>query len=124
MLKKIFILLRIARRLAKSDAVEIISRIHKPPIIIKILLNIFAFSFSKQKDPFNNKSDEDKLCESIQGMGTTFIKLGQFLATRPDIIGEEVSKKLEKLQDRLPAFSTQEAKNILRERPIFSFTIG
>ena len=59
MLKKIFILLRIARRLAKSDAVEIISRIHKPPIIIKILLNIFAFSFSKQKDPFNNKSDED-----------------------------------------------------------------
>ncbi len=115
MLKKIFILLRIARRLAKSDAVEIISRIHKPPIIIKILLNIFAFSFSKQKDPFNNKSDEDKLCESIQGMGTTFIKLGQFLATRPDIIGEEVSKKLEKLQDRLPPFRMSEAKNILQE---------
>ncbi len=115
MLKKIFILLRIARRLAKSDAVEIISRIHKPPIIIKILLNIFAFSFSKQKDPFDNKSDEDKLCESIQGMGTTFIKLGQFLATRPDIIGEEVSKKLEKLQDRLPPFRMSEAKNILQE---------
>ena len=30
-------------------------------------------------------------------MGTTFIKLGQFLATRPDIIGEELSKKLENL---------------------------
>jgi ubiquinone biosynthesis protein len=29
-------------------------------------------------------------------MGTTFIKLGQFLATRPDIIGENVAKKLEK----------------------------
>ena len=115
MLKKIFILLRIARRLAKSDAVEIVSRIHQPPLIIKILLNIFAISFSKQKDPFNNKSDEDKLCESIQGMGTTFIKLGQFLATRPDIIGEEVSKKLEKLQDRLPPFRMSEAKNILQE---------
>ena len=48
-------------------------------------------------------------------MGTTFIKLGQFLATRPDIIGEEVSKKLEKLQDRLPPFTMQEAKNILKE---------
>ena len=115
MLKKIFILLRIARRLAKSDAVEIVSRIHQPPLIIKILLNIFAFSFYKQKDPFNNKSDEDRLCESIQGMGTTFIKLGQFLATRPDIIGEEVSKKLEKLQDRLPPFKMSEAKNILKE---------
>tara|TARA_B100000963_G_scaffold42634_1_gene31742 strand:+ start:390 stop:1955 length:1566 start_codon:yes stop_codon:yes gene_type:complete len=114
MLKKIFILFRIARRLAISDAVEIISRIHQPPILIKTLLNIFSFSFSK-KNVSSNKSDEDKLCESIQGMGTTFIKLGQFLATRPDIIGEEISKKLEKLQDRLPPFSMQNAKNILKE---------
>ncbi len=115
MLKKIFILFRIARRLAISDAVKIISRIHQPPLIIRVLLNIFAFSFSKKNDQTNNKSEEDKLCESIQGMGTTFIKLGQFLATRPDIIGEDVSKKLEKLQDRLPPFTMQEAKNILKE---------
>ncbi len=114
MFRKIFILFRIARRLATSDAVEIISKIHQPPIIIKTLLNIFSFSFSKKNDS-PDKSDEDKLCESIQGMGTTFIKLGQFLATRPDIIGEEVSKKLEKLQDRLPPFTMQEAKNILKE---------
>ena len=114
MLRKIFILFRIARRLAISDAVEIISKIHQPPIIIKTLLNIFSFSFSKKNDS-PKKSDEDKLCESIQGMGTTFIKLGQFLATRPDIIGEEISKKLEKLQDRLPPFSMQDAKNILKE---------
>ena len=114
MLRKIFILFRIARRLAVSDAVEIISKIHQPPIIIKTLLNIFSFSFSKKNDSLD-KSDEDKLCESIQGMGTTFIKLGQFLATRPDIIGEEISKKLEKLQDRLPPFSMQDAKDILKE---------
>ena len=115
MLRKIFILFRIARRLAKSDALEIISKIHKPPLIIKTLLNIFSFSFSKKTGSSNDKSEEDKLCESIQGMGTTFIKLGQFLATRPDIIGEEISKKLEKLQDRLPPFKMQEAKNILKE---------
>ena len=115
MLKKIFILFRIARRLAVSDAVEIISRIHQPPLIIKIFLNILSFSFYKKNNNLDNKSDEDKLCESIQGMGTTFIKLGQFLATRPDIIGEEVSKKLEKLQDRLPPFTMQKAKNILKE---------
>ena len=29
----------------------------------------------------------EKTCFALQGMGTTFIKLGQFLATRPDIIG-------------------------------------
>ena len=43
-------------------------------------------------------------------MGTTFIKLGQFLATRPDIIGEELAKNLEKLQDRVPAFDLYEQR--------------
>ena len=47
-------------------------------------------------------------------MGTTFIKLGQFLATRPDIIGEELSKKLENLQDKLPPFSLVQAKEIIK----------
>ena len=48
-------------------------------------------------------------------MGTTFIKLGQFLATRPDIIGDELSKHLESLQDRLPPFSLSEAKEIIKK---------
>ena len=48
-------------------------------------------------------------------MGTTFIKLGQFLATRPDIIGDELSKELENLQDRLPPFSQIEAKEIIKK---------
>ena len=43
-------------------------------------------------------------------MGTTFIKLGQFLSTRPDIIGEDISKELEKLQDKLPPFDLTVAK--------------
>ena len=48
-------------------------------------------------------------------MGTTFIKLGQFLATRPDIIGEELSLKLENLQDKLPPFSLLQAKEIIKK---------
>ena len=47
-------------------------------------------------------------------MGTTFIKLGQFLSTRPDIIGEETTKELEKLQDKLPPFDLSQSKNMLR----------
>ena len=48
-------------------------------------------------------------------MGTTFIKLGQFLATRPDIIGEDLSKNLENLQDKLPPFSLIKAKEIIKK---------
>ena len=48
-------------------------------------------------------------------MGTTFIKLGQFLATRPDIIGEDLTNDLIKLQDKLPAFNVNEAKRIIEK---------
>ena len=115
MLKKIFILFKIARKLALSDAIKVISKIHKPPVVVQILVNIFSISLTKKDYELKNLSDEEKLCKSIEGMGTTFIKLGQFLATRPDIIGEKLSKQLEKLQDRVPPFSNDEAKNILKD---------
>ena len=114
MFKKIFILFKIARKLALSDALEIISKTHKPPLIIKIVFNILSISFSKKKNDKKINDQDDQLCKSIENMGTTFIKLGQFLATRPDIIGEKISKQLEKLQDRLPPFSTKEAKLIIK----------
>ena len=53
----------------------------------------------------SGKTEGERLSKSLQSMGTTFIKLGQFLATRPDIIGDELSKQLEGLQDKLPPFS-------------------
>ena len=48
-------------------------------------------------------------------MGITFIKLGQFLATRPDIIGEKLSDQLQTLQDKVPAFSRNIALNEIKE---------
>ncbi len=115
MLKKFYILFKIARKLALSDALKVISKIHKPPLSVKILVNFFSIQFSNKDYNLKNLSDEEKLCKSIEGMGTTFIKLGQFLATRPDIISEKLSKQLEKLQDRVPSFSSIEAKNILKD---------
>ena len=95
MIKKLFILFKIARKLALSDAIKIISKFHEPPIIIKIFLSLLSISFFKDNDRSNKITDEEKLCNSIQEMGTTFIKLGQFLSTRPDIIGEKLSTQLE-----------------------------
>ena len=115
MFKKLFILFKIARKLALSDALKVISKQLQPPFIIKILLNLFSISFFKNNYQSNKLSDGEKLCNSIQEMGTTFIKLGQFLSTRPDIIGEDLSLELEKLQDRLPPFSTYEAKKIIKK---------
>ncbi len=115
MIKKFITLFKIVRTLALSEALEVIYKVHKPPTIIRIIFKIFAISFSKDRNIKQHENDEERLCNSIQNMGTSFIKLGQFLSTRPDIIGEKLSSQLEKLQDRVPPFSTNEAKEILKK---------
>ena len=111
--KKLIILFKLGRKVAKSDILNIISKFQEPPLIIKFLFKILSFSFS-QKLIEVNKDEGERLSKSLESMGTTFIKLGQFLATRPDIIGEELSKKLENLQDKLPPFSLIQAKEIIK----------
>ena len=114
MFKKLFMLFKIGRQLSTSGAISSIYEIYNPPVAIKILFLVIGFSFNGKKN-INNLSPGAKLCNALQGMGTTFIKLGQFLATRSDIIGEDIAKELEKLQDKLPPFQLEEAKNILRK---------
>ncbi len=115
MIKKLITLFRLGRKVAKSDMLKITSRFKEPPLAIKILFKVLSFSFSKKIEINPNEDEGEKLSSSLESMGTTFIKLGQFLATRPDIIGDELSKKLENLQDKLPPFSTYEAKEIIRK---------
>ena len=114
MIKKIITLFKLGRKIAKSDILSILSKFQKPPLVIKIFFKILSFSFDTKKPIDMSKSEGERLSDSLESMGTTFIKLGQFLATRPDIIGEELSKKLETLQDKLPPFSLLEAKGIVK----------
>jgi len=113
MFKKLYMLFKIGRKLSISGAISSVYEIYNPPIAIKMLFFVIGFNFGN-KEKVNNLSTGSKLCSALQEMGTTFIKLGQFLATRPDIIGENISKELEKLQDSLPAFDLSIAKNILK----------
>ena len=114
MIKKLITLFYLGRKVAKSDILNIVSKFQEPPLAIKILFKVLSFSFSGQKKINRDKDEGERLSSSLESMGTTFIKLGQFLATRPDIIGEELSKKLENLQDKLPPFSLLQAQEIIK----------
>ncbi len=114
MFKRIFQLFKIARKLSTSGAIDTINQIYTLPVTINIFFNLISIG-SEKKLVNNQKKPGEKLCLALEGMGTTFIKLGQFLATRPDIIGEELADNLEKLQDKLPAFDTYEAKKIIKK---------
>jgi hypothetical protein len=54
--------------------------------------------------------------EIIAGLGPAFIKAGQALSSRPDLLPPEYLKELQKLQDRLPPFSNQKAFEIIEEQ--------
>jgi len=49
----------------------------------------------------------------FQELGTSFIKLGQLLSTRPDMVGERIATEFEKLQDDNPPISYEEVKRIV-----------
>ena len=115
MIKRVFQLFRIARKLSVSGAVETINQMYDLPLPIILFFNFFSIGSSRKNKAHINQKPGEKLCFALQGMGTTFIKLGQFLATRPDIIGEEMANDLEKLQDKVPAFDVYEAKRIIKK---------
>ncbi len=50
---------------------------------------------------------------ALTALGPAYIKFGQTLSTRPDIVGEEMAEQLKYLQDQLPPFSTDQAKAMI-----------
>ena len=62
-----------------------------------------------------------RVAAALQRLGPSYVKLGQFLATRPDVVGMAMARELESLQDRLPPFPQAEAEAAIAaafERPL------
>ncbi|MEP1539009.1 MAG: 2-polyprenylphenol 6-hydroxylase [Paracoccaceae bacterium] len=47
---------------------------------------------------------------ALTALGPAYIKFGQVLSTRPDVVGDKMALQLRVLQDKLPPFSVEEAK--------------
>ena len=55
------------------------------------------------------------LTRAITALGPAYIKFGQILSTRADVVGPELADQLRMLQDRLPPFPTETAKEIVSD---------
>ncbi|MGQ3210285.1 2-polyprenylphenol 6-hydroxylase [Shinella sp.] len=51
----------------------------------------------------------DRLARAIERLGPSYVKMGQFLATRPDVVGAEIAVELSALQDRMATFPREAA---------------
>jgi ubiquinone biosynthesis protein len=56
------------------------------------------------------RSGSGKLSAALTRLGPTYVKLGQFLATRPDVVGQAIARDLESLQDKMAPFPQQQAE--------------
>ena len=76
------------------------------------LLLILNFIIAGRK---SRKDAGQALCNALQALGPGFVKFGQALATRADLIGPELASGLVQLQDRMPPFSGKRAIQIIED---------
>lgn len=101
-------LMRAGTALARHDVVlpgEYQSRLPLPARIAGGVLRMFGGGAKGRPG--------ERLAHALERLGPAYIKLGQFLATRPDVFGPEVAGDLSRLKDRLPPFSMKEARAAL-----------
>jgi len=104
-LRNIFRLLVIARILARHDALFPVERLG-----IARPLAVLARLVAGRKVAGRPGA---RLADAFHALGPAFIKLGQVLSTRADLLGEEIAEDLSALQDQLPPFSGAEARAIV-----------
>ncbi len=110
MLSNLFRLFYINLTLARFGLDEIILSIHLfRPLRFFIYLNPFNW-FRDRSIP---QAVRLRLC--IESLGPIFIKFGQLLATRRDLLDDELIDELEKLLDRVPPFPVHQARQIIEQ---------
>jgi ubiquinone biosynthesis protein len=101
-IRNIVRLLMIARTLARHDALFPLESLGVAQPVVA-----FAKLMSRRRQPGR---PGQRLSRALQEAGPSFIKLGQALSTRPDLLGEEVAADLSALQDRVEPFPGSEAR--------------
>ncbi|MBC1213591.1 AarF/ABC1/UbiB kinase family protein [Trichormus variabilis ARAD] len=95
--------------------------------LFKITWSFAMFVLGLKWDEWQNQVEQNKgkratqLRQLLTRLGPTFIKVGQALSTRPDLIRKDFLEELIKLQDQLPAFDNAIAYHIIEselDRPI------
>lgn len=106
-LRNLFRLLGIARTLARYDA---LFPAEWMPATGGLVFTARLLSGFRTARDIRGLRPGQRLARALQALGPSFIKFGQMLSTRPDLVGEAIADDLSSLQDRLPPFSSAEAR--------------
>ena len=104
MISNFLFLIKIIRTFKEFDILRLIGK----KIKYKFAFNFVTFfiSIGKSKsNKYKDSSDGVRIAQALNQLGPSFIKLGQLISTRPDIIGDVIAKDMALLRDSLPPFS-------------------
>ncbi|MGL3608300.1 2-polyprenylphenol 6-hydroxylase [Rhizobium sp. G187] len=88
-----------------------------PPIVSLAKAAVAPLARSRAK----TAERSDRLARAVARLGPSYVKIGQFLATRPDVVGADFAEDLAGLQDRMDFFPTSAARTTIQEslgRPV------
>jgi len=107
---QLFRLLRIAQVLLKHGLDDFVTAIHlfRPYRYIS-----YAMPWRWRRSL--KKARGERLREALEDLGPVFIKFGQMLSTRPDLLPEDIAFELSKLQDQVPPFPGDVAKSLIEK---------
>ena len=103
-------IIKISRTLASHDALFPLDWL---PLSKGLILMARLLSGFRVKKDCRTLRPGQKLAIALQKLGPSFIKFGQMLSTRPDLVGNELASDLIHLQDNLPPFSGLKAIEIV-----------
>jgi len=98
---------------ARTGALGAVLHAFDAPPLLRTVANVVSWTFA----PIGLKGDPElpPVTRAITALGPAYIKFGQILSTRPDVVGEEFSEQLTYLQDKLPPFPTAVARRTIEE---------
>ena len=94
--------------------VSLVPKGMRPPLALR-LARLATWPISVVSAPFRKGAADARLSSALAVLGPSYIKLGQFLATRADVIGPAAAADLSRLQDKLPPFSMVEARAAIED---------
>ncbi|MDX2287199.1 MAG: 2-polyprenylphenol 6-hydroxylase [Hyphomicrobiaceae bacterium] len=105
-------MLRLARAgiVFAQHGVRFVPKHMKVPLALR-LAHALSLPIQVLSWPFRiGRPKAQRISDALASLGPSYIKLGQFLATRADVIGPDLARDLAHLQDKLPPFSMAEAR--------------
>ncbi len=106
-------LIRTGATLERTGAMKVVLDAFDAPKLMRVVLRglVWPFQWLGEKgDP-----EMPPATRALTALGPAYIKFGQILSTRPDVVGDELAVQLRVLQDKLPPFPTELAKAEIRE---------